>query len=235
MRPRRARKGVGRPAQAHGAGRPSPFLRRFAFPFDRWLPRLINSSHLIQLEASIQPELDENLGPRPEGDDGRRKSSKLSRRWLRPSLAAMASLRGCVMVEFMSQLESSMVYTRWWRSKRIYYVSNVFMSSDLFSDHVSPLSISFLLWVRLFLDLFSRQIAWGVLVAMVARSSYRIYPKGVRLASGYPVEKGGVVTGRLHRVGWVSRDRIGGFDLKRLWMRCMLSLLVQLELQLECV
>ena len=31
----------------------------------------------------MHPELDENLGPRPEGDDGRRKSSKLSRRWLR--------------------------------------------------------------------------------------------------------------------------------------------------------
>ena len=50
----------------------------------------------------MHPELDENLGPRPEGDDGRRKSSKLSRRWLRPPLAAMASLRGCAMVEFMS-------------------------------------------------------------------------------------------------------------------------------------
>ena len=86
-------------------GRPAglgPFLRRFGLPFDRWLPRLINSSHLIQLGASIQLELDENLGPRPEGDDGRRKSSKLSRRWLRPPLAAMASLRGCAMVEFMS-------------------------------------------------------------------------------------------------------------------------------------
>ena len=70
---------------------------------------------------------------------------------------------------------------------------------------------------------------------MVARSSYRIYPKGVRLASGYPVEKGGVVTGRLHSVGWVSRDRIGGFDLKRFWMRCMMCLFVYLELQLECV
>ena len=65
-------------------------------------PRLINSLHLIQLGASIHPELDENLGPRPEGDDGRRKSSKLSRRWLRPPLAAMASLRGCAMAEFMS-------------------------------------------------------------------------------------------------------------------------------------
>ena len=84
------------------AGRPSHFLGRFDLPFDWWLPRLINSSHLIQLEASIHPELDENLGSRPEGDDGRRKSSKLSRRWLRPTLAAVASLRGCAMAEFKS-------------------------------------------------------------------------------------------------------------------------------------
>ena len=39
-------------------------------------------------------------------------------------------------------------------------------------------------------------------------------PKGVRLASGYFVQKGGVVTGRLHRVGGVSRDRIGDFGFK---------------------
>ena len=39
-------------------------------------------------------------------------------------------------------------------------------------------------------------------------------PKGVRLASGYPVERGGVVTCRCHLVGWVSRDRIGGFEFK---------------------
>ena len=90
------------PKEGGPAGRPSPFLRQFGLPFDRWLPRLINSSHLIQLGASIHPELDENLGPRLEGDDGRCMSSKLSRRWLRLPLAAMASLRGCVMVEFMS-------------------------------------------------------------------------------------------------------------------------------------
>ena len=76
--------------------------RQFGLPFDRWLPRLINSSHLIQLEASIHQELDENLGSRPEGDNGRRKSSKLSRRWVRPTLAAVASLRGCAMAEFKS-------------------------------------------------------------------------------------------------------------------------------------
>ena len=39
-------------------------------------------------------------------------------------------------------------------------------------------------------------------------------PKGVRLASGYFVQKGGVVTGRLHKVGGVSRDRIGDFEFK---------------------
>ena len=39
-------------------------------------------------------------------------------------------------------------------------------------------------------------------------------PKGVRLASGYPVERGGIVTGRCHLVGWVSRDRIGDFEFK---------------------
>ena len=54
------------------------------------------------LRLQLDHELDENLGPRPEGDDGRRKSSKLSRRWLRPTLAAVASLRGCVMAEFKS-------------------------------------------------------------------------------------------------------------------------------------
>ena len=45
---------------------------------------------------------DVQRGARPEGDDGRRKSSKLSRRWLRPTLAAVASLRGCAMAEFKS-------------------------------------------------------------------------------------------------------------------------------------
>ena len=37
----------------------------------------------VQLDGSIHLELDENLGPRLEGDDGRRKSSTLPRRWLR--------------------------------------------------------------------------------------------------------------------------------------------------------
>jgi len=39
-------------------------------------------------------------------------------------------------------------------------------------------------------------------------------PKVVRLALGYFVQKGGVVTGRLHIVGGVSRDRIGDFGFK---------------------
>ena len=43
-------------------------------------------------------------------------------------------------------------------------------------------------------------------------------PEGVRLASGYLVERGGVVTGRCHLVGGVSRDRIGVLGLKRLFI-----------------
>ena len=39
-------------------------------------------------------------------------------------------------------------------------------------------------------------------------------PKGIRLASGYLVERGGVVTGHCHLVGLVSRDRIGDFGFK---------------------
>ena len=39
-------------------------------------------------------------------------------------------------------------------------------------------------------------------------------PKGVRLASGYLVERGGVVTGRCHLVGGVSKYRIVDFGFK---------------------
>ena len=93
----------GRPAGLGLWGRPAqPVFESVWPPLRPVASSALNSSHLIQLEASIQPKLDENLGQRPEGDDGRRKSSKLSRIWLRPSLAAMASLRGCVMVEFMN-------------------------------------------------------------------------------------------------------------------------------------
>ena len=49
---------------------------------------------------------------------------------------------------------------------------------------------------------------------MVARSSYRIYPKGVRLASGYPVEKGG----RRDRPSPQSRLGIEGSDW-RFWFK----------------
>src|SRR6185436_10853984 len=92
----------------------------FGLPFNRWLPRLINSSHLIQLRASIHPELDENLGQRPEGDDGRRKSSTLPRRWLRPPQAAMASLRGCAKTEFRSHAIKAYVHCE---GKRVGYAS----------------------------------------------------------------------------------------------------------------
>ena len=39
-------------------------------------------------------------------------------------------------------------------------------------------------------------------------------PKGVQLASGYLVERGGVVTGRCHLVGGVLRDWIEDFEFK---------------------
>ena len=42
--------------------------------------------------------------------------------------------------------------------------------------------------------------------------------KGVQLASGYFRPKGGVVTGRCHWVGGVSRDRIGDFEFKVLFI-----------------
>ena len=52
-------------------------------------------------------------------------------------------------------------------------------------------------------------------------------PKGVRLASGYFVQKGGgVVTGRLHRVGGVSRDRIGDFGFKEAFSLRFTSILL---------
>ena len=39
-------------------------------------------------------------------------------------------------------------------------------------------------------------------------------PKGVRLASGYLVERGGVVTSRCHLVGGVSKDQMRDFGFK---------------------
>ena len=41
---------------------------------------------------------------------------------------------------------------------------------------------------------------------------------------GYPIEKGGIVTGRLHRVGWVSRDRIGDFGFKEVFIEIYIYL-----------
>ena len=87
------------------------------------LPKGINTTPLAPKGGDpIHPELDENLGLRPEGDDGRRKSSRVPRKWLRPPLAAMASQRGCAMVEFGShpQHSSGYVHTRWWYQSTLY-------------------------------------------------------------------------------------------------------------------
>jgi hypothetical protein len=54
-------------------------------------------------------------GDTPKEADGRRKSSRVPSRWLRPPLAAMDSLRGCAMVEFRSHPQHSWgyVHTCW--------------------------------------------------------------------------------------------------------------------------
>ena len=52
------------------------------------------------------------------------------------------------------------------------------------------------------------------LVVMVARGSWRNYQMGFDLLQGISFKRGGVVTGRLHRVGGVSRDRMGDFGFK---------------------
>ena len=51
---------------------------------------------------------------------------------------------------------------------------------------------------------------------MVARGSWRNYQRGFDLLQGTFVERGGVVTGRCHLVGGVSRDRIEILSLKML-------------------
>ena len=43
-------------------------------------------------------------------------------------------------------------------------------------------------------------------------------PKGVRLASGYLVERGGIVTGRCHLVGGYRGIRLEILGLKRLFI-----------------
>jgi hypothetical protein len=61
-------------------------------------------------------------GDTPKEADGRRKSSRVPRRWLRPPLAAMDSLRGCAMVEFGSHPQHSWGYVRtcWWYQSTFY-------------------------------------------------------------------------------------------------------------------
>ena len=49
---------------------------------------------------------------------------------------------------------------------------------------------------------------------MVARGSWQNYQRGFDLLQGISFKGGGVVTDRLHRVGGVSRDRIGDFEFK---------------------
>ena len=48
---------------------------------------------------------------------------------------------------------------------------------------------------------------------MVARGSWWNYQRGFDLLQGISFKRGGM-TGRLHRVGGVSRDRIGDFEFK---------------------
>jgi hypothetical protein len=91
----RPKKTLGRPAQADWL---SPFLWRFGLHFGLWLLRVINSlGAKIRWHPSTGTR--RNLG---ESDDGRRESSKSSRRWPKPTLAAMAALYSWAMVEFRS-------------------------------------------------------------------------------------------------------------------------------------
>jgi hypothetical protein len=87
MGPKRAKKPLGWPAHADW---PSPFSWWFEAPFGLGLLRGINSlAAKIQRHPSTGTR--RNLG---ESDDRRRESSKLSRRWPRPTLATMAALHG---------------------------------------------------------------------------------------------------------------------------------------------
>jgi hypothetical protein len=82
--------GLGRPAQ------PTPGPVRAPF-----CPRCLSIYCLCLRCRHIHPSTGtrRNLGG---SDDGRRKSSKSSRRWTRPALAAMAALHGWAMAEFRS-------------------------------------------------------------------------------------------------------------------------------------
>jgi hypothetical protein len=85
--PNRAEMGLGRPAWAD---RPNPLRARFAPPF---CPRCL-SIYCLCLRRPPHPSItgtQQNLG---ESDDGRRESSKSSRRWPRSTLAAKAALHG---------------------------------------------------------------------------------------------------------------------------------------------
>jgi hypothetical protein len=95
------------------------------------LPKGISTTPWVPKEGwSIHPFIRE-LPKQRKSDDGRRESSKLSRRWPRPTLSAMATLHGWAMVEFRSYLRSSMVCTQWRWSKHIIMWVKYFMSSDL--------------------------------------------------------------------------------------------------------
>jgi hypothetical protein len=61
-------------------------------------------------------------GDTPKEANGRRKSSRVSRRWLRQPLDAMDSLRGCAMVEFGSHPQHPLgyVHTCWWYQSTFY-------------------------------------------------------------------------------------------------------------------
>jgi hypothetical protein len=85
--PNWAEMGLGRPAWAD---RPSPLRARFAIPF---CPRCL-SINCLCLRRPPHPSIHKNSAKPRESEDGRRKSLKSSRRWPRPTLAAMATLHG---------------------------------------------------------------------------------------------------------------------------------------------
>jgi hypothetical protein len=87
MGPKRAEKTLSRPAHADW---PGLFLWRFGLRFGLGLLRVINSLG-AKIRRHPSTGTRKNLG---ESDDGRRESSKLSKRWPSPTLAAMAALHG---------------------------------------------------------------------------------------------------------------------------------------------
>jgi hypothetical protein len=79
---RRRRKSPGRLAQGPRPAGLARFRGGSASPLSQGFLGLFIARTLFN-SASIHPEHDENLEPRPERDDDRRKSSMLPRRWLR--------------------------------------------------------------------------------------------------------------------------------------------------------